>query len=68
MEWYLKNQCSCGGDVCVLTCLEREKYTNKKVIVVSHGICLRCNNIMVFPGEEIEKFLSAFKLEEKYQQ
>lgn len=66
MDWYLKKMCECGGDVCVITSPERDKYTNKKITIVSHGACISCNNTIIFPNDVLSDFLSCFSSSEKY--
>jgi hypothetical protein len=67
MEYYLRKLCSeCGGDVMILTTIERNSYTHKKEIVVSHGTCIYCMESQVFPNEELGSFLSKFKKDDYY--
>ena len=57
MEYYLKNECSCGGDVLLMTFAEEDKETHKKMVLISHGVCVYCDKNHVMPNEELFVFL-----------
>lgn len=60
MKYYIRNGCKCGGWVNIITNLELNEKTNKKEIIVSHGVCIYCNDNVVYPNEELNVFLSWF--------